>query len=386
MRSLMVIAVGIAALFLFSSCGDDGAGSRGPNLPPDTEIVLGPDPGSTGSYLVDISWKGTDEDGTVEGFEFAWHTGTISCGEFDSVLSWQYTTKTDSTFGVIADSCPPSDLCQRANTFCVRAIDDDGGVDPEPAYVSFTATTLLPRARIIYPTEPGQIDTNQPRCVTVRWEGLDDDGEAVEYRSSYKPYNSWPVGQPPPQWDKTKWTPWSSSTEAILPLEEDESISTWSFYVQAKDNAGAVETVFEPGRNSIVIHIDPALESKPTVEICCHTGPCTEQGSKIACRSSSNPSQMSVPVYVTVGDTVCFRAVFQPGRNATQVEEIAFRVNDSSRPVYWEDATNSSNWYYPPTGETFTVRGGIYTIYLWVKDNYCEYGSTNSAYIEIIGS
>jgi hypothetical protein len=60
-------------------------------------------------------------------------------------------------------------------------------------------------------------------------------------------------------------------------------------------------------------------------------------------------------------------------------------MNDSSRPAYWEDATNNSNWYYPPSGETFTVREGIYTVYLWVKDDYCENGSTNFAYIEIIG-
>ena len=387
MKSLMVLIASLAVLLMLSSCGNDGTGSRGPNLPPDTEIVSGPDPGSMGSYLADISWKGTDDDGTIAGFEFAWHTGTISCSEFDSMLSWQYTTKTESTFAVAADSCPEEDLCQRDNTFCIRAIDNDGGVDPEPAYISFTATTLLPRAQIIYPTTPGQISTNQPRCVTVRWEGLDDDGEAVEYRSSYKPYGSWPgPGIPYPQSDKTRWTPWSSSTEAVLPLEEDEAIYTWSFFVQAKDNAGAVETVFQSGRNHIIINIDPALESKPSVEVCCHVGPCTEQGSKIACRSSTNPSQMNVPVYVSVGDTVCFRAAFQAGENATQVEEIAFRSNDSSRPYYWEDATNSSNRYYPPPGETFTVREGIHTIYLWVKDDYCENGSTNFAYIEIIGN
>lgn len=387
MKTVMVLGVCLGSLFMLSSCGDDSPGNRGPNLPPDTEIVSGPDPGSTGSYLVDIHWQGTDEDGRIEGYEFAWHTGTISCVEFDSVLAWHYTTKTESTFAAAADSCPESGLCQRANTFCIRSIDNDGGVDPEPAYVSFTATTLLPRAQIVYPTEPGQVSTNQPRCVTVRWEGYDDDGEAVEYRWTYKPYGDPPgPGIPYRQDDPTRWTPWSSATEAILPLEENEEISVWSFFVQAKDNAGAVETTFQSGRNHIVINIDPALESKPTVRICCYRGTCGNQGSEIACRTSMNPSQMDVPVYIDVGDTISFRAVFQPGKNASQVEEIAWRVNDSSRPYYWEDATNSSNWCYPPQDDLpFRVEGGIYTVYLWVKDDYCENGSTNFAYMEIVG-
>jgi hypothetical protein len=386
MKMQTVLIAAIALMVFMSSCGNDSTGARGPNLPPDTEIVSGPDSGSTVPYLVEIHWRGTDVDGRVEAFEFAWHKGNISCADLDSVLTWTYTTKTESTFAVTADSCPAPGLCERENTFCVRAIDNDGGIDPEPASVSFTATTLPPRARIIYPTEPGETHTNQPRCVTVRWEGLDDDGEAVLYRSTYKPYDSWPgPGVPYPQWDKTHWTAWSPATEAILPLDEDESIYTWSFFVQARDNAGATETTFQLGRNSIVIQIDPGLENKPSVEICCHRGSCAASGSAIACRSSSNPSQMTVPVYVTLGDTVCFRSTFQPGRNATYVDGIVFRVNNPDPPLYWEDATDASNLYYPPLGDEFRVREGIYSIYVWVKDDYCENGSSNYAYIEIIG-
>ena len=78
--------------------------------------------------------------------------------------------------------------------------------------------------------------------------------------------------------------------------------------------------------------------------------------------------------------------IIQAGKNATRVEEIAWRVNDSSRPYYWEDAGTSSNLCYPPPGSgAFTVDGGIYSIYVWVKDDYCENGSSEFAYIEIIG-
>jgi hypothetical protein len=387
MKTQTVLILCLGLILVLASCGDEGAGSRGPNLPPDTEIVSGPDSGSVGSYLAELHWVGTDEDGRVTGYEFAWSTGTVSCSEFDSVLEWHYTTKTESVFAAPADSCPGQGLCQRSNTFCVRAIDNDGAVDPEPAYLSFTATTTLPRAQIIYPTEPGQTNTTQPRCVTVRWEGYDDDGEAVEYRSTFKPYDAWPgPGIPYPQWDKTHWTPWSSDTEVVLPLNEDESIYTWSFFVQSKDNAGAIETAFQLGRNHIVIEIDTRMESKPSVELCCHAGACAEKGASIACRSSENPSQMSVPVYITVGDTVAFWARPTPGPSATSVQEIAFQLNDPSQPWYWEDATDYSNRCYPPGSGIFTVSEGINTIYVWVRDDYCEYGSTNSARMEIIGN
>jgi hypothetical protein len=382
----MSAVVGFAFLLLLSSCGDEGTGARGPNLPPDTEIVSGPDSGSVVPYLVTLDWMGTDEDGRVVGYEFAWRAGGDSTvPEADADL-WHYTTKTESTFAAAADSSTGEGLYLRQNTFFVRAVDNDGGIDPEPAALTFTATTTPPHAQITYPSEPGETSINLSRCVTVRWEGLDDDGEAVDYRYTFKPYGSWPgPGVPYPQNDKTHWSPWSTTTEAVLPLDEDESIYTWSFFVQARDNAGAAETSFQPGRNFLVIAIDPSLENKPSVTICCHRGLCSDNGAEIDCRSSSNPSQMAVPVHLDVGDTVCFRASFQPGKSATSVEGIAFRVNNPERPYYWEDAASTSNLHYPGVYEAYTVEPGLTAIYVWVKDDYCENGSTNFAYIEIAG-
>jgi hypothetical protein len=389
MRTRTAVILAVALMVVLSSCGDDNTGTRGPNLPPDTEIVSGPDSGSTASYLAEIHWRGLDDDGRVEGFEFAWLKGAISYHDADTtgLIDWQYTTQTESTFAVSADSATGQGLYSRKNTFFLRAIDNDGAVDPEPARLTYTATTVPPRARITYPTAPGQTSTSQPRCVTIRWEGLDDDGEAVSYRWTVKPYGDWPgPGQPYPQWDRTHWTPWSSDTEGVVPLNQDEAIYTWSFFVQARDNAGATETTFEPGRNYIVIQIDPTKESKPWVELCVYSGSCLESGSEIACRSSGNPSGMSVPVYLDVGDTVCFRATFLPGTYATYVDGIAFLVNDPEPPYYMEDASNPSNRHYPPLGDpAFIVGQGIFSIHVWVRDDYCEYGSTNHAYIEIIG-
>ena len=384
MKRQCLVLLAFVTILMVSSCGDDSTGTRGPNMPPDTQIVSGPDSGSTASYRAEIHWTGSDEDGRVDAYEFAWLIGSVAYDSLgpDPDIDWQYTTKTESTFAARADSSIGGGIYSRQNTFFVRAIDNDGARDPEPARLTYTATTVAPRAHIIYPDLSGQTSTNQPRCVTIRWEGLDEDGEAVAYRSAVVPF----LSAPPPQWDKTRWTPWSGSTEAILALTEDETIFTWTFYVQALDNAGATETSFQPGRNQLVINIDPAKESKPWVEICAFRGMSSQAGSKIACRSTSNPSQMSVPVHVAIGDTICFIASFLPGTYATYVGGITFRVNDSGRPYYFEDAVRPTNSYYPGVDEpAFEVRPGIYSIYVWVQDDYCEYGSTNYAYIEVIG-
>jgi hypothetical protein len=375
---LLCLLIAIAALV---SCSSEGGGSRGPNMAPDTEIVLGPDPGERESYLVELRWRGTDTDGRVVAFEYAWCTGYISCTEMDSLLTWYYTTRTDSTFAVPADDCGAGQ-CERAHTFCVRAVDDDGATDPEPAYVSFTATTNLPVSNIIDPGGDTQQEITQPSCVTFRWEGDDPDGEVVEYR-----YNLRLSGDGPPDPDDTldtRWSGWFADTDTVLWLVPLVSGEPWNFYIQARDNALAAERTFQIGRNHIKVRIDTTLNSKPWVEICCYRGSCASKGSRIACRDSDNPSEMGNPVSVAAGDTVCFEADFREGEYATGVGGIAFVENSPDRPYYWSIPTEA-NKVYPGATEGFRVPQGTTTIYVWAKDDYCRYGSVNSARIVIKG-
>jgi len=383
MKKQMMLLVGLAVFVcLVSSCGKN----ESPNMLPDTTLNSPPSPtaGSSHSYLVEMAWEGEDPDGRVVAYEIAWHDGISYTGMLDS-LAWDRVTVTDSTFVVSADTCPDvGTSCEGSHTFFVRAVDDNGGKDPTPAYVSFTATTIIPHARIIYPPrQPEDIAVTSPTCVKVGWDGTDSDGHVVAYRYAWKPYEELPTHQPPPQRDH-RWSPWTSATEVVTTLLPLGDNNPWSFYVQARDDAGAIENVFQDKRNHILIYIDDTLESKAFVSICASRGSCSGSGASVGCRSTYTPSLMEVPVNVDVGDTLCFRASFLPGHYAKKVTDIAFMVNDPSEPVTWKDATVEANRTYPPNG-THIVAADMNYIYVWIRDDYCEYGSTAMAYIIING-
>jgi hypothetical protein len=363
---------------LISSCGDDG-GSRGPNVAPETEIVSGPTPGETQPYLVTIVWKGTDVDGRVDEFDIAWQRGVIACGDLDTLLDWNRIAVRESTFAVAADTCPQQGLCQGTNTFCVRAVDNEGAVDPDPASVSFTATTILPTTKIIYPPRAeGQLRITHPGCLKVRWEGTDEDGQVVEYRYSAKKYDAWPgEGQPPPQGSKTMWSDWMTETEAVIPLSSEGS--PWSIYVQSKDNAGAIETFFQDARNHIIVDVETPETLLPSVSVCCSRGPCDGEKVLLGCRSTDNPS--NEVINVTVGDTLCFEASFSPGQYSSEVLDIAFLLNDPDIPYSWQSAKLEENTVFQVLAPF-----GTSTLYVWVRDDYCEYGETNTAIIKFRGN
>jgi len=382
-RKAFSAIVRLTAVLLITSCGDDGGGTRGPNVPPETEIVSGPEFGSTQTYAATIVWKGTDPDGRVDEFDIAWHQGIVSCGDLDSVLEWNRTTYRESTFATLADSCPEQGLCEGTNTFCVRAVDNEGAIDPDPAFVSFTSTTILPRTEIIYPERgDGQLWINLPGCLTFRWEGTDEDGEVVEYRWSRKGYYEWPgEGEPPPQDSKSMWSDWTADTEATIYLSTQGS--PWSIYVQSKDNAGAVETYFGGTKNHMVVQVQND-ENVPSVEVCAYRGPCYGGLTLLDCSSTDDP--LGSAINVSVGDTLCFESTFERGPYAERLTHIAYLINDTGIPGAWKDAGVNSNRFYPPSGQVYTAREGITTIYVWVKDDYCEFGSTNTAVIMIRGS
>lgn len=379
------IAISLVIFATALSCSKQE--SQGPNLPPDTFILSGPDPGSTQSYHVALAWGGTDPDGNVVGFDIAWRGGSDSTAYLDSLLTWETTQATGDTFDLLADSCCADGIRYHGYTFFVRAIDNDGEVDPTPAHVAFTAITTAPRSHIIYPhIEGGQRDVFLSPCVTIRWEGLDPDGEVVAYRYARKLYYDWPEGEPPPDWD-TRWSEWITDTQVTIRLERLGDDNPWSFYVQARDNAGATETNFEDGRNHIRIFIDPTEVNLPQIEICCYKGlPTDPLTNPIACRSTSGDTTlMQVPVSVAIGDTIHFRVELAPGRYATRVTDLQFQINDPEIPTAWLDASDPDNLIYPRNSAYIVTQPVINTIYVWVKDDYCESGSTRSAHIRIQG-
>jgi hypothetical protein len=384
MRTKLLLTPLITALgFIFYSCGDDG----GPNIAPDTEIVSGPDP--TGEYRVPIEWAGSDPDGYVVAYETAWHSGPLDSGDLDTLLVWELTEAVLDTFEVLADSGCGELICQRGNTFFVRAIDNDGAKDRTPASLSFTATTTPPRSRIIFPPrDEGVLDVLSPNCVKIRWEGIDDDGEAVEFRVARKPYSEFPAGDPPSFDDPTKWSEWSTDTEiTVWPLYPLPDGDGWSFFIQARDNAGAVETDFSGVRNHIRVFVQEDWQNLPNVQVSIYEGPCFRKGGAFVDSRSTlaDTTQMDVPVDIAVGDTICFRASFWPGAFASKVTHIQYQWNDSGSPTTWRSTTDQGNWDHPLGDAVYTVPSGTRTMYVWVKDDYCLFGTPRRAYIKIRG-
>ena len=382
-RRIAVIAL-LGVLGLAVSCGDDGGGTAGPNLPPTTSIQsleLVPEQ----QYRAHIAWAGSDPDGRVSHYEVAWQTGQVMLGKFlsEDELTWEKVTVSESTFTLNADVCSPAGACSTSYTFFVRAVDNGGAVDTNPPYESFTTTTILPQSWFTYPSPP---QSTEPDCLRLAWGGSDQDGEVVEYRMARKPYYEYPEGEPPPEGEPTKWSKWTTSTDTVLTNFYSNPENPTTIFLQSRDNAGAAEKVYDPNRNRLIIYIDEDLTSGPSITIRCYTGQCLGKlGDLIASRSTSSPGNMDVPVNVFEGDTLCFKSFAEPGHFATALSGMQY-TETSSPSIYWKSPGDSAAWYYPRYGDLFVAPSGQFELYIHVKDNYCQYGSTSSAHIIIQGN
>lgn len=145
-----------------------------PNLPPDTYIAVGDSIRNPTVYMQTVSWWGDDMDGEVVGFEYRWSTDPSEpCCHMDT--SWVYTELTEEEFNL-----PATDGI-RSHTIKVRAIDDLGASDPDPAQATFPVTNSPPTVKI---WDRAQLpDTTLP-AILIKWHG--DDPEGPETIEAYK--------------------------------------------------------------------------------------------------------------------------------------------------------------------------------------------------------
>ncbi len=117
---------------------------------------------------VRLSWYGTDRDGYIEGYELS----------LDQ-QNWEYTTTQDSVF--LFDIPPGADSADIS--FFVRAIDNDGNIDPSPAFLRVPLINTPPDAAFL--DDRGPSDTAFI-AATFFWQASDPDGDntlkAVEIR------------------------------------------------------------------------------------------------------------------------------------------------------------------------------------------------------------
>lgn len=125
---------------LFVGCDSSLDGNLKDNIPPRTFLTVNSIDVSDESRLssrVNISWWGDDPDGYIVGYEYA--IDDTSAG------NWSFTTATDSTF--ILPITPGQETDEVL--FAVRAIDNEGAVDPVGASIEFPLRNTPPVTELI---------------------------------------------------------------------------------------------------------------------------------------------------------------------------------------------------------------------------------------------
>jgi hypothetical protein len=209
------LALGLAG------CSEKSHGTPVVNLPPSTSISFGPKEESRTYYKVQIYWYGTDTDGTIDHYEIALAKGISKGGDLDlNTLVWTPTARTESSFVVAADES----LTQVGNAqyalsnwgVFVRAVDNEGLADTNPASLFFEASNAVPRAKITIPHKTPGINNLMPPHVYLEWRGEDSDGDASKIQYKY-------LLLPESQVRGGVWPPASGTPHPWLPDMEEAS-------------------------------------------------------------------------------------------------------------------------------------------------------------------
>ncbi len=191
----------LAGPLLLAACDGAIEGDAGANSPPDTELavqvadlrdvlptdtlaapgdtlVIGTDTTFVDEFitdvrrftsLVEVNWSGTDPDGYVEAFEIRFYDDRDT-GTLDPDAGWARTASRDSLVLLpIPQGEPVANVA-----FEVRAVDNDGALDPTPARTVFPVRNTPPTLRISRAEAPP--DTTWP-AASFAFTAADLDGE-----------------------------------------------------------------------------------------------------------------------------------------------------------------------------------------------------------------
>jgi hypothetical protein len=301
-RWIAIIMTGLLLAGL-AGCSVDTelSGTPVPNSRPDTRITGQPPTLLEAGFLVQFNWTGSDPDGRVVGYQWKISdngvdgisprdTMTVDPLTGAELHPWFYTESNDSLFYVLADQAGfPNDLVPddpdseddeaindsarsfRTHTLWIRAVDDKGAVDPSPAQMSFTSTTLVPLGWGVYPSL-SNVAKPVPTTVTLNYEGLDpdfdlrvpsrvrflwrpavaEDGTQIITKFRYENYYDELIDFNDPDW--TGWVSYGTTeADRRISFPDQTPGEYFLFAVQVQDTAGYQREVLnleisEPGR------------------------------------------------------------------------------------------------------------------------------------------
>jgi hypothetical protein len=279
--STAIISILTAVVFLFGCSEDVFIGTHKANQEPEIWLSSGPVEGDTTGYQVHFYWGGWDPDGEIAFYEFVVVDGNpIGFNPEDTmgIDKWTATAAHDSVFRVSADESKTEVTINnnlytkydKTHTFFLRGV-DLLGKRSSAMHRSFTAWTLAPYVVIESP-DPSQ--TVLSRVIRFTWVGRDpiDDpsntqdpdsirylwGLVIDTLGNYNPGFNMPfdMNANPARYEN-KWQSWiyyraegDSGRSTIIGDDEVLEINlSHVFAVQAKDEAGAVTSIFTRGVN-----------------------------------------------------------------------------------------------------------------------------------------
>jgi hypothetical protein len=391
--AVLVLVLGLA--FLFGCDESVFIGDPALNEPPTVRLTGGPPEGDTTSYYIKFSWMGNDPDGTVENYEYVMCDG--SPGGFDpadttGLDAWTRIHCTDSTFAFSASENGEevavggdrhSSYCRKVHTFFIRAVDDKGARS-NSAYRSFTASTLAPYAIIETPrnVSPGR-EQSLPSLVRFTWRGedpIDDpwniqEPESIRYFVTTSTLSIIENLNRHPEDFEDRWCPWipyhapgDSGTSTVI--GDDELIAKgfgYIFVVQAKDEADAVTSVFDPAQNVRMFRVfnppGPLLKVK----------------------------EQNLGTYTSIGDNNRTETFRVPGGFTLEfswtADASSYGATVSSYRYGWDvaDLSDPNDWDVLPSpfikeAPLRSFRTGVHTLFVEATDNM---GTTTLALFEV---
>ncbi|MBD3349088.1 MAG: hypothetical protein GF400_07840 [Candidatus Eisenbacteria bacterium] len=240
--ALVLAGLALAALLFTSGCRKEETLFLDTNLSPETELTSAPGPKEQANYRVHLYWNGSDPDGYISGYFFAW--------DDTADADWVFTTKSDSLFKVSIDGVGGT----QNHTFFVRSVDNEGKVDPSPAEIRFEAETDVPLINTLFrvdgPNDPDSpiydpdYDSDSQQyvygtgedtvlmgtpCAFV-WDGEDPDGMGAPV------YYAYSIGS----------NPYSAfEPDTTVTVNDIDSSPATKLNVLAKDETGAVSPDYE---------------------------------------------------------------------------------------------------------------------------------------------
>lgn len=283
----LVVLLSVMVMMFGCSPSDQLGGAELNNALPDTRITGTPPVLRETDFIVSFSWTGLDPDGEIVGYHWkianngidglgVLDTLTLDPATGDTLNPWFYTEATDTTFivpaselGFEGDSWLPENEQRfyEHHSLFIRAEDNDGGLDPTPAHITFTATTLAPSITLTSPdTWNGQdYAVFSPPTVSLQWAGVDPDFElgvpikvrylnkrAIDSSGNYitGSYNFYEHVDFLVDFNDSLWSDWVRygddpedrvyTISDIQMTDDDEERIYYLFALQAQDTAGAV--------------------------------------------------------------------------------------------------------------------------------------------------